>query len=147
MRIRTQCPPFLLSSYSGNAVSIGCLRRCCYFLLSVWFCLCSCAHISMLFIMFCHILYISKHINLIIKEEAHLSLTVDNKIVTKKNEEIRLVVGFLCKGNKRQLPAKKETRLLPYNSFFKSSMSGRALRSRSGISLEARYVATPIGLL
>lgn len=98
-------------------------------------------------IRFCHILYISKHINLIIKEEAHLSLTVDNKIVTKKNEEIRLVVGFLCKGNKRQLPAKKETRLLPYNSFFKSSMSGRALRSRSGISLEARYVATPIGLL
>ena len=97
--------------------------------------------------MFCNILYISKHINLIIKEEAHLSLTVDNKIVTKKNEEIRLVVGFLCKGNKRQLPAKKETRLLPYNSFFKSSMSGRALRSRSGISLEARYVATPIGLL
>ena len=60
--------------------------------------------------MFCHILYISKHINLIIKEEAHLSLTVDNKIVTKKNEEIRLVVGFLCKGNKRQLPVRKRNK-------------------------------------
>lgn len=35
-------------------------------------------------IIFCHILYISNHINLIIKEEAHLLLTVGNKIVTKK---------------------------------------------------------------
>ena len=84
-------------------------------------------------------------IKLIIKEEISLLLTAGDKS-NKKNEEIRLVVGFLCKDNKRQLPAKK-TRLLPYNSFFKSSMSGRALRSRSGISLEARYVATPIGLL
>ena len=75
--------------------------------------------------------------SLIIKEESHLSLTMGNKIATK-NEEIRLVVDFMCKGNKRQLPAKKETRLLPYNSFFKSSTSGRALRSRSGISLDAR---------
>ena len=88
--------------------------------------------------MFCHKLYIIECINLIINKEAHLLLTVGNKIVTKKNEEIRFVVGFLCKGNKRQLPAKKEIRLLPYNSFFKSSMSGRALRSRSGISLDAR---------
>lgn len=32
----------------------------------------------------------------------------------------------------------KEIKSLPYNSFFKSSMSGRALRSRSGISLDAR---------
>ena len=78
-----------------------------------------------------------QHIKLIIKEEISLLLTAGNKIVTK-NEEIRFVVGFLCKGNKRQLPAKKEIRLLPYNSFFKSSMSGRALRSRSGISLDAR---------
>ena len=88
-------------------------------------------------IIFCHILYTKYHISLIIKEESHLSLTMGNKIATK-NEEIRLVVDFMCKGNKRQLPAKKETRLLPYNSFFKSSTSGRALRSRSGISLDAR---------
>lgn len=40
-------------------------------------------------IIFCHILYISKHIYLIIKEEAHLLLTMGNK------------------GTKRQLPAPK----------------------------------------
>lgn len=45
---------------------------------------------------------------LIIRIKAHLLLIVGNKIVTKKNEEIRFVVGFLCKGNKRQLPAKKK---------------------------------------
>lgn len=33
---------------------------------------------------FCLILYISNHINLIIKEKAHQLLTVGNKIVTKK---------------------------------------------------------------
>lgn len=37
--------------------------------------------------MFCHILYISKHINVIIKEEAHLLLTLGNKIVTKKTKK------------------------------------------------------------
>ena len=75
-------------------------------------------------------------IKLIIKEKISLLLTAGDKIVTK-NEEISLVVGFLCKGNKRQLPAKKEIRLLLYNSFLKSSMSGKALRSRSGMSLDA----------
>ena len=35
----------------------------------------------------CHILYISKHTNLIIKEKAHLLLTVGNKIVTKKTKK------------------------------------------------------------
>lgn len=49
--------------------------------------------------MFCHKLYIIECINLIINKEAHLLLTVGNKIVTK-NEEIRLVVGLRCKGNK-----------------------------------------------
>ncbi len=37
--------------------------------------------------MFCHILYINKHINLIIKEEANLLLTVGNKIVTKQTKK------------------------------------------------------------
>ena len=37
--------------------------------------------------MFCHILYIGEYINLIIKEEAHLLLTVGNKIVTKKTKK------------------------------------------------------------
>ena len=50
--------------------------------------------------MFCHKLYIIECINLIINKEAHLLLTVGNKIVTK-NEEIRLVVGLRCKGNKK----------------------------------------------
>ena len=68
-------------------------------------------------------------IKLIIKEEISLLLTAGDKIVTK-NEEISLVAGFLCKG-------KKEIRLLLYNSFLKSSMSGKALRSRSGMSLDA----------
>ena len=77
-----------------------------------------------------------QHIKLIIKEEISLLLTAGNKIVTK-NEEIRLVAGFLCKGNKRRLPVEKEIRLLLYNSFLKSSISGKALRSRSGMSLDA----------
>ena len=38
-------------------------------------------------IIFCHILYISKHINLIIREEARLLLTAGNKIVTKKTKK------------------------------------------------------------
>lgn len=75
-------------------------------------------------------------IKLIIKEEISLLLTAGDKIVTK-NEEISLVAGFLCKGNKRRLPVQKEIRLLLYNSFLKSSMSGKALRSRSGMSLDA----------
>lgn len=54
-------------------------------------------------------------IKLIIKEEISLLLTAGDKIVTK-NEEIRLLL---------------------YNSFLKSSMSGKALRSRSGMSLDA----------
>lgn len=37
-----------------------------------------------------------QHIKLIIKEEISLLLTAGNKIVTK-NEEIRLVAGFLCR--------------------------------------------------
>ena len=37
--------------------------------------------------MFCHILYISNYINLIIKEKAHKLLTVGNKIVTKKTKK------------------------------------------------------------
>lgn len=40
-------------------------------------------------------------IKLIIKEEISLLLTAGDKIVTK-NEEISLVAGFLCKGNKRR---------------------------------------------
>lgn len=59
--------------------------------------------------MFCHILYISNHINMIIKEEAHLLLIVGNKIVTKKRRN-RLVVGFLCKGNKSPLTIKQNWR-------------------------------------
>ena len=59
--------------------------------------------------MFCHKLYIIECINLIINKEAHLLLTVGNKIVTK-NEEIRLVAGFLCKGNKRRLPVRKRNK-------------------------------------
>ena len=56
--------------------------------------------------MFCHILYIQYYINLIIKKKAHLLLTVGNKIVTKKNEENRLVVDFVYKGNKSPLTIK-----------------------------------------
>ena len=51
--------------------------------------------------MFCHKLYIIECINLIINKEAHLLLTVGNKIVTKKRRN-RFAVGFMCKGNKRQ---------------------------------------------
>ena len=43
-----------------------------------------------------------------------------------------------CWCDKRWLFPSKKIKSLPYNSFFKSSMSGRALRSRSGISLDAR---------
>ena len=75
-------------------------------------------------------------IKLIIKEEISLLLTAGDKIVTK-NEEISLVAGFLCKGNKSDYLSEKEIRLLLYNSFLKSSMSGKALRSRSGMSLDA----------
>ena len=59
--------------------------------------------------MFCHTLYIQHNIALIIKVKAHLLLIVGNKIVTK-NEEIRLVAGFLCKGNKRRLPVRKRNK-------------------------------------
>ena len=52
--------------------------------------------------MFCHKLYIIECINLIINKEAHLLLTVGNKIVTKKRRN-RFVVGFMCKGNKSPL--------------------------------------------
>lgn len=75
-------------------------------------------------------------IKLIIKEKISLLLTAGDKIVTK-NEEISLVAGFLCKGNKGDYLSEKEIRLLLYNSFLKSSMSGKALRSRSGMSLDA----------
>ena len=54
----------------------------------------SCNHYSISFflffhschelIIFCHILYTKYHISLIIKEESHLSLTMGNKIATKK---------------------------------------------------------------
>ena len=37
--------------------------------------------------MFCHILYIQYYINLIIKNKAHILLTVGNKIVTKKRRK------------------------------------------------------------
>lgn len=57
--------------------------------------------------MFCHILYINHHINLIINKETHPLLIAGNKIVTK-NEEIRLVVGFMYKVTKdNHLPKKK----------------------------------------
>ena len=55
--------------------------------------------------MFCHKLYIIECINLIINKEAHLLLTVGNKIVTKKRRN-RFVVGFMCKGNKSPLTIK-----------------------------------------
>ena len=48
-------------------------------------------------------------IKLIIKEEISLLLTAGDKIVTK-NEEISLVAGFLCKGNKRRLPVRKRNK-------------------------------------
>lgn len=48
-------------------------------------------------------------IKLIIKEEISLLLTAGDKIVTK-NEEIILVAGFLCKGNKRRLPVRKRNK-------------------------------------
>lgn len=81
--------------------------------------------------MFCHILYISKHINLIIKEEAHLSLTVDNKIVTKKNEEIRLVVGLRCKGNKS--PPIIKIKLAKRETFFFFSPASILLSTQTGL--------------
>lgn len=48
-------------------------------------------------------------IKLIIKEEISLLLTAGDKIVTK-NEEISLVAGFLCKGNKKRLPVRKRNK-------------------------------------
>ena len=48
-------------------------------------------------------------IKLIIKEEISLLLTAGDKIVTK-NEEISLVAGFLCKGNKRRLPVPRRNK-------------------------------------
>ena len=48
-------------------------------------------------------------IKLIIKEEISLLLTAGDKIVTK-NEEISLVAGFLCKGNKWRLPVRKRNK-------------------------------------
>ena len=44
-------------------------------------------------------------IKLIIKEEISLLLTAGDK-----NEEISLVAGFLCKGNKRRLPVRKRNK-------------------------------------
>lgn len=38
-------------------------------------------------IIFCHVLYIQHHINLIIKIKAHLLLIAGNKIVTKKTKK------------------------------------------------------------
>ena len=52
-------------------------------------------------------------IKLIIKEKISLLLTAGDKIVTK-NEEISLVAGFLCKGNKRRLPVRKSTKHNPH---------------------------------
>ena len=49
--------------------------------------------------MFCHKLYIIECINLIINKEAHLLLTVGNKIVTK-NEEIALWLALCVKVTK-----------------------------------------------
>lgn len=46
-------------------------------------------------------------IKLIIKEEISLLLTAGDKIVTK-NEEISLVAGFLCKGNKKAITCPKK---------------------------------------
>ena len=48
-------------------------------------------------------------IKLIIKEEISLLLTAGDKIVTK-NEEISLVAGFLCKGNKMRIPVRKRNK-------------------------------------
>ena len=69
--------------------------------------------------MFCHKLYIIECINLIINKEAHLLLTVGNKIVTKKRRN-RFVVGFMCKGNKSPLTIKAKLakrRILSFFSF------------------------------
>ena len=75
-------------------------------------------------------------IKLIIKEKISLLLTAGDKIVTK-NEEISLVAVSYVKVIKGDYLSEKEIRLLLYNSFLKSSMSGKALRSRSGMSLDA----------
>ena len=52
-------------------------------------------------------------IKLIIKEKISLLLTAGDKIVTK-NEEISLVAGFLCKGNKRRLPVRKRNKAFAF---------------------------------
>ena len=43
------------------------------------------------------------------KEKISLLLTAGDKN-KKKNEEISLVAGFLCKGNKRRLPVRKRNK-------------------------------------
>ena len=76
-------------------------------------------------------------IKLIIKEKISLLLTAGNKIVTKKTKKFALWRVSYVKVIKGDYLSEKEIRLLLYNSFLKSSMSGKALRSRSGMSLDA----------
>ena len=59
--------------------------------------------------MFCHKLYIIECINLIINKEAHLLLTVGNKIVTKKTKKFALWWASYAKVTKgNYLPKKKQ---------------------------------------
>ena len=76
-------------------------------------------------------------IKLIIKEEISLLLTAGDKIVTKKTKKLAWWRVSYVKVIKGDYLSEKEIRLLLYNSFLKSSMSGKALRSRSGMSLDA----------
>ena len=80
--------------------------------------------------MFCHKLYIIECINLIINKETHLLLTVGNKIVTK-NEEIRLVVGLRCKGNKS--PPIIKIKLAKRETFFFFSPASILLSTQTGL--------------
>lgn len=75
-------------------------------------------------------------IKLIIKEKISLLLTAGDKIVTKTKKLAWWRVSYV-KVIKGDYLSEKEIRLLLYNSFLKSSMSGKALRSRSGMSLDA----------
>ena len=81
--------------------------------------------------MFCHKLYIIECINLIINKEAHLLLTVGNKIVTKKTKEIRLVVGLRCKGNKS--PPIIKIKLAKRETFFFFSPASILLSTQTGL--------------
>ena len=67
-------------------------------------------------------------IKLIIKEEISLLLTA-GKLAWWRVSYVKVIKGDYL--------SEKEIRLLLYNSFLKSSMSGKALRSRSGMSLDA----------